>query len=92
LQVQILTNEAHGHYRLGDTREAELLAVNSTGIRYQDGDGHLLGLHFVLRLLELEHALIAEINFFLLRLVGKGDAGDEWPSWFGLNVEQEVAF
>lgn len=70
-----------------------MLAIHCARIGHQDRHRHFFRLHFVLRQLELEHlALVAEVNFFLFGLVGKRDAGDEWPSWLGLNVEEKVAF
>lgn len=46
----------------------------------------------VLGQLELEHlALVAQVDFFLLGLVGEREAGHERPGRLGLDVEQEVA-
>jgi hypothetical protein len=93
LEVQILSYEAHRHYCFGNAGEAQLLAVHSTRVRHEDGHRHLFGLDFVLRQLELEHlALVAEVNFFLLRLVRKWNARDKRSSWLGLDVQQKVPF
>ena len=92
MQVEVLPDEAHGHYGFGDACEAQLLAVHRARVWHEDRDWHLLGLHFVLRQLELEHlTLVAEVDLLLLHLVGERDAGDERPGRLGLDVEEEVA-
>ena len=93
LEVQVLADEAHRHDRLGNAREAQLLAIDSAWVWYQYGHRHFFGLHLVLRKLELEHlALVAQVDLLLLRLVGEWNAGYERTGWLGPYVEQEVAF
>ena len=92
LQVKVLPNEAHSHDGLGNAGEAQLLAINGARVGHEDGHGHFLGLVSVLGQLELEHlALVAQIDLFLLGLVGEREAGDEGPRRLGLDVEEEVA-
>lgn len=89
-----LPDEAHRHYCLGNTRKAQLLAVDVPRIGDQYGDGHFFCLYFIFcKLLKLKHlALVTQVYFFIFGFVGERNPADQWACRLRARIYQEEAF
>ena len=69
------------------------MAVHRPRIGNQDGDWHLLVLHFLLcRWVELEHAtFVTQVYFLFACVIAERQSLSQGPGWFRVRIEQEVA-